>query len=404
LAKIQGNKRACLITPGHISADPRLVKEAQALSRAGMQVHLIFTQYVDYLIGHDKMILDANPGWTADHLNWSGDSFFSKLIRAAGGLMRFTRNNNTKINRNFLWQLKKAYAYPADIYIAHNPGALAIAVMAAKKNKAKCGFDAEDFHRNERSDDENDEDVKLKTAIENATVYRFDYMTAASPQIAEKYEGLFNRSVTPVLNVFPKTHINAIINNVNSPLQLFWFSQTIGRNRGLEMVIDAINISGIVMDLHLLGKVNVNYKDQLLALNNNYPHPNAIIHFHAPVPGDELFNITALYDIGFASEMYEPYNRNICLTNKIFTYMQCGLAVAASDTIAQTRFMEQYPETGKVYANADELANILTAYHNNRELLYQTKKASYAIGQTKLNWEIESEKLIQVVQQTLANQ
>jgi len=316
--------------------------------------------------------------------------------------MRFTRNNNTKINRNFLWQLKKAYAYPADIYIAHNPGALAIAVMAAKKNKAKCGFDAEDFHRNERSDDENDEDVKLKTAIENATVHQFDYMVAASPQIAEKYEELFNRSVTPILNVFPKTHIGIIINNTSKPLQLFWFSQTIGRNRGLEMVIEAINISGIVMELHLLGKVYVNYKDQLLALNNKHQQPSATIHFHAPVPGDELFNVTANYDIGLCAEPGFSINNKIALSNKLFTYIQCGLAVVSSNTIAQTWFMEQYPETGKLYTDAHELAAILTAYHNNRELLYQTKKTSYAIGQTQLNWEIESEKLINVIQQTLA--
>jgi len=404
LAKIQGNKKACLITPGHIAADPRLVKEAQALSRAGMQVHLIFTQYVDYLIDHDKMILDANPGWTAQYLNWSGASLFSKAVRIIGGLMRFTRSNNTKINRNFLWQLNKAIAYPADIYIAHNPGAMPIAVMAAKRNKAKCGFDAEDFHRNERSDDENDEDVKLKTAIENATVHQFDYMVAASPQIAAKYEELFNRAVTPILNVFPKTHINTIINNTDKPLQLFWFSQTIGRNRGLETVIEAINISGITMELHLLGKVDINYKDKLLALNNTRERASAIIHFHAPVPGDELFNITALYDIGIASEPGFSINNKIALSNKLFTYIQCGLAVMASNTIAQAWFMEQYPETGKSYADAGELAAILTAYHNNRELLYQTKKASYATGQTKLNWEIESEKFIKIVQQTLANQ
>jgi len=403
LAKIQGKKRACLITPGHVAADPRMVKEAQALSRAGIQVHLIFTQYVDYLIGHDKKILDANPEWTAQCLNWSGDSFISKIFRFTGRLMRFTSNNNTKINRNFLWQLKKASAYPADIYIAHNPGSMAVAVMAAQKNNAKCGLDAEDFHRNERSDDANDKDVILKTAIENATIPRFDYVVAASPQIAEKYEELFNCSITPILNVFPRTNIKTIINNTDKPLQLFWFSQTIGRNRGLEMVIDAINASGIVMELHLLGKVDVSYKDKLLALNDKHQHPYAVIHFHAPVPGDELFDITARYDIGICAEPGFSTNNKIALSNKLFTYVQCGLAVVCSNTEAQTWFMEQYPETGKLYADESELSAILTNYHNNRELLYETKQASYATGQTKLNWETESEKLIEVVQQTLAN-
>ena len=37
------NKRICLITPGHIASNPRLVKEARALQQSGMEVHIIFS-------------------------------------------------------------------------------------------------------------------------------------------------------------------------------------------------------------------------------------------------------------------------------------------------------------------------------------------------------------------------
>lgn len=397
MAKIKGNITACIITPGHIAADPRLVKEAQALSKAGVSVHLIFTQYVDYLIGHDQQILDANPEWTYNKLNWSGNSLLSKAARTISGLIRLMPNINTRINRNFFWQLKKTIQCPADIYIAHNPGALPIATIAAKKNKVKCGFDAEDFHRNETSDDDYNEDVKLKTAIEKANIPHMDYITAASPQIAEKYAVLFNRAVTTVLNVFPKTRINNIIHNTTKPLQLFWFSQTIGRNRGLEGIIEAINLSGVTMELHLLGKVSDDYKNQLLAVNNKHENKYAALRFHAPVPGKELFTLTAQFDIGLAAEPGFSTNNKIALSNKLFTYIQCGIAVAASNTIAQTWFMEQYPETGKLYADTPELVNILLGYHHNRKLLYETKKAAYLIGQTQLNWDVESEKLIDAI-------
>ena len=403
MAKIQGNKKACLITPGHIAADPRLVKEAQALSQAGMQVHIIFTQYVDYLIDHERQILSASPNWTFKCLDWSGKSLTSKIFRAIGGLLRrFIPGINTKINRNFAWQLKQAIAYPADIYIGHNPGGLPVAVIAAKKNNAKCGFDAEDFHRNERCDDEKDPDVVLKTAIENKYIRQLDYMVAASPQIAAKYVDLFHINVEPVLNVFPKTAVSKIINNTDRPLQLFWFSQTVGLNRGLETIIRAINKTGVKMDLHLLGKVAPAYKNQLQVVNGE--KASAVLHFHAPVVPDEIFVIAKQFDIGLALESSIPLNRDICLTNKIFTFIQSGLAVIASNTTAQTILMEQYAETGKLYKNINELAEILLSYHHNRGLLYQTKQASYRIGQTKLNWEIESEKLINVVQKTLANQ
>jgi len=403
MANIKGNKKACLITPGHISANPRLVKEAIALSHAGVHVHIIFTQYVIYLIEHDQKILDANPGWTYQSLNWSGDSYISKAIRIASGLLRrFIPDNNTRINRNFLWQLKKAKSYYADIYIAHNPGALPVAVMAAKKNKAKCGFDAEDFHRNERTDDMTNKDALLKKTIEDANIYQLDYMVTAGPQIAEQYEKLYNRKVQPILNVFPKTHLNSIVNNIQQPLQLFWFSQTIGIGRGLETIIEAVNMCGVKIDLHLLGKIDEVYKQTLLTLNDTYQKHNGSITFHKPVPGDELFGIAAQFDIGLATEPGFCFNNKIVLSNKLFTYIQSGLAVIASNTISQGKFFDQYPAIGRVYDNTDQLVSILLEYHNKRQMLYETKQASYAIGQTKLNWEFESEKLINVIQQTLA--
>jgi glycosyltransferase involved in cell wall biosynthesis len=398
---IQKGIKACLITPGHIAANPRLVKEAMALTHAGIQVHIIFTQYVEYLIAHDQEILNANPGWTYQSLNWTGSNLLSKLTRVIGGLVRLLPNNNIKINRNFYWQLRKATAYPADIYIAHNPGSMPIAVIAAKKNKVKCGFDAEDFHRYETSNDEHNPDVKLKTAIENANIPLYHYITAASPLIAKRYSSLFKKNVTTILNVFPKTNI-APFKNDAGPVKLFWFSQTIGPNRGLEMVIAAIAKTKQPFELHLLGFIKDEYDVHLTNLFKEHGLPAQNIVFYKPVYADDIFPITAKFDIGLATETGYPINRNICLTNKIFTYIQCGLAVAATNTQAQSEFMAGHPETGKLYKDVNELANILLAYHNDRDLLYETKKASYHTGQTKLNWEIEGEKLINAIKPVLA--
>jgi len=111
--------------------------------------------------------------------------------------------------------------------------------------------------------------------------------------------------------------------------------------------------------------------------------------------------IAAKFDIGLASETGFSLNNNIALSNKIFTYMQSGLAVAASNTPAQSALMQQYPETGKTYSNAKELSIILTGYDQNRELLFQTKNEAFKIGQNQLNWENESRKFLNVVERAL---
>jgi glycosyltransferase involved in cell wall biosynthesis len=398
MAKIQTGKTVCLITPGHISSNPRLVKEAMALSQSGYKLHLIFTQYVGYLVDHDQQILSANPTWTYDNLNWTGHNLASKCNRFLSKIVQlFNADKAMKLNRNYLWQLKKALACKADLYIAHNLSALPVAVIAAKKNNTKCGFDAEDFHRNEVSDDPANEDVKLKTAIEEKYISQVDYMTASSPQIADAYENLFNRKIITILNVFPKTGAINIINNTSEPLQLFWFSQTIGPNRGLETIIEAINSFAPAMDLHLLGTVGNEYKQQLMSSIKNLSG----LHFHQPVIPDELFSIAAKFDIGFTAEPGFSINNKIALSNKLFTYLQSGLAILTSDTPAQTAFLNQYPHIGSLYHNAQELSLLLISYHNNRELLYTTKVNNYKLGQEALNWETESKKLISTVQNVL---
>ena len=396
MAAIQTGKTVCLITPGHIASNPRLVKEAVALYKAGYKVHIIFTQYVPYLIDHDQHILSQNPGWNYDSLNWTGYNLPSKISRLLSKLIhKLSSSINIKINRNYLWQLKKAKNHKADLYIAHNLGALPIAVKAAKKTKAKCGFDAEDFHRNEVTDNAADADVKLKASVEEKYIPQLDYMTASSPQITEQYTALFHRDITTVINVFPKTDAHEIINNTSQPLQLFWFSQTIGPNRGLEIIVEGINISNIKSNLHLLGFSTDEYKEHLAGLLK--PGSKCTLHFHKPVYSEELFNIAGQFDIGFASETDLSLNRTIALSNKILTYVQSGLTVIASNTTAQAAFINQYPQVGHIYNNAQELADILSEYNNDRSILYQTKQSAFKLGQTDLNWEMESVKFITCV-------
>lgn len=393
-------KNICLITPGHISTNPRLVKEASALSLAGFKVHIIFTQYVATQVRHDEFILNANPAWTYDVLNWSATSPLSKLNRLLSKFtFSFSTNICVKINRNFRWQLKKAIANKADLYIAHNLGALPIAVQAAQKNSTIAGFDAEDFHRNEVSDDIGNADVILKTTIEDLYIPQVKHFTAASPLIAERYASLYHKNCTSILNVFSKEALASEIADDNKePLKLFWFSQTIGPNRGLEAIVKAVNLTGIKMHLHLLGQLTYGYDLAIQAI----ARPRVcLIKFHDTVAPGDVFKLAKTFDVGLASEPSEPLNRNICLTNKLFTYIQSGLAMALSNTDAQTNFIKTYPTAGQLYTNENQLSAILTAYHHDRDSLKKAKQNNYQLGMQKFNWETESTKFISAVKASL---
>ena len=61
--------KICLITPSHISSNPRLMKEAITLIDNGFKVNIIFSQTLSYLkIEDDKLIRD-NPKITFNIIN-----------------------------------------------------------------------------------------------------------------------------------------------------------------------------------------------------------------------------------------------------------------------------------------------------------------------------------------------
>jgi len=399
-------KTVVLISVGQPSINPRLVKEADTLAKAGFDVYVIYSFWAKWAWDADQLLF-PKVGWVP--ILAGGSPFENKaayfFTRLRVKIFRFIAEKVTfKLGvaeiargRTYPELLKKALSIKADLYVAHVQAALPAAVKAAQKHNARCGFDAEDFHRQEVSDDVNSYNFKISSYIEDKYLPSVNYITASSPLIAEQYALLYKRAVTCILNVFPKTPALSITRNEDKPLRLFWFSQTIGSNRGLETIIEAISLTVAAMELHLLGQPANGYKQQLLQFAQSKGIDNRIF-FYGPVPADELFNIAAQFDIGLASETDFCLNRRISLTNKIFTYIQSGLAVAASNTPAQRALIDKYPQTGKIYNNAAQLANILSMYHANRELLHQTKKAAFKTGQTQLNWEIESGKFLKMIE------
>jgi len=334
--------------------------------------------------------------------------FLSRLIHKIAKLViyktaYFNYGSDIAVARSARLLKKEVKKHKADLYIAHNLGALPATVKAAEFYKKPCGFDAEDFHRQEVDDDVNSYNFKLSSYIEDKYLPSVNYITASSPLIAEKYALLYKRTVTSILNVFPKTPVHLITRNKNKPLKLFWFSQTIGPNRGLELIIEAIGLAKIVSELHLLGQPADGYKQQLSRLAQGAGIANYNLYFYEPIKADQIFNVASQFDIGLASEASVCLNRNISLTNKLFTYIQSGLAVAASNTPAQSALISQYPQIGKIYSNAKELSMVLTGYDKNRELLFQTKNEAFKVGQNQLNWENERQKFLTVIENVLTS-
>lgn len=403
--------KICWITPGHLCNSPRLRKEVKALYTIGYDTAVIATQYFPYLNQEDDEFIKDYPDCKIKVLRWSKSTWKEILIKYTSGtkiklftlMYRFfpyQRNLvKTILNRHYQWQLTKAVEQKADLYIAHNVGALAVAAEAAKINNTKFSFDAEDFHLGEAHSPLLLEIIK---DIEQLYLPKANFLTAASPLIAKSYQEKYAlNKITPILNVFPYQKLkNPKENNV---LKLFWFSQYVGKGRGLEECFAAIAKLGTRnIELHLLGFLPEEEKAYFKELQIQYLIPENCIYFHPVIPEKELINFTAQFDVGLALEHAIPYNRDICLTNKLFVYIQAGLAMITSKTQAQDLFLHSYPEAalGINLNQVNELATAIDLLAKDKTKLLMYKQANKKLGGL-LNWETEQQKFVSIVEECL---
>lgn len=408
---ITHSKKICLVTSGQPSLNPRLVKEADSLVDAGFEVIVIYQYWNDWGTVLDKELLKTKK-WQLHQVGGSPTEqklvyWFSRIQYKIAST--FTRRFGFKrtiaemsIGRCTFLLAKKTKSIKADLYIGHNLAALPAVVAAAKYNKSKCGFDAEDLHRFETTIDY---DIKLKAYIEDKYFNKVNYLTTSSPQIVKKYKELFpGLTFRTILNVFPKSKS---VPNFNStqPLKLFWFSQHVGLSRGLQDVIRSLSIlDGQPIEFHILGflsTANSNALNELIK-GLNFIHPPKI-SFYQPIVSSKIVGFATQFDIGLATEPGFSINNHLALSNKLFTYLQAGLAVVATATVAQKDFIQEHPSVGLSYeiGSAEQLANLFLNYIENPSLLTRHQKGAYQLYDSQLNWDKESLKFLNIINNTL---
>lgn len=402
-------RRVCLVTPGHLSTNPRLVKEADALAAAGYAVNIVCARFLEWADEADHEF--AGRPWVVRKVTFGRIAGRPKhliqcLVRR--GYMLAYKYFGVGAERSFHPVVpaltRAACAIKADLYIAHNLAALPAAYRAATMHGAKLGFDAEDFHSGELDETpENALDLRLTRDIERWYFPRCDYLTAASPGIAKAYASSYDvKEPLVILNVFPKADSPArpTPNGTNQPSpSLYWFSQTIGPDRGLETVVEAIACSLSRPTLYLRGNPSPGYQEQLTALAEKLGIGDRL-RFLPPAPPGGMVRLAAGYDIGMATEVSRTSNRDICLTNKIFTYLLAGVPVLATDTSAQSEMAMAVPDAVFVYAQKDArgLAGKIDELLLSLRRLSIARQAAWTSGQANFNWDLEQIQFVKLVE------
>ena len=407
------HKKVLIVTTGQPSTNPRMLKEYTALKKAGYQVKVFYSFWADWAVATDKalfqsglieekdfILIGGSPGYKKNQYFLSRLLF--KIFHSFSFKLGVAFFNEWAISRTAFWLERAAKKEKAVLFIAHNMGALPAVVKASGKWNAKCGFDAEDYHRGTYNNKQSKE-YKLTSNLEELYMPRCNYVTAASPLIGETYQQLLKLDQLLIINnVFSIVNIQPFRAEpgVNGELRLFWFSQTMGSDRGLEDVVSALELlKDYNIKLTLLGLSSAEYRASLLNRLSN----QSMLTFMEPVAPTEIFALTAGAHIGIVSEQLVDENKNVCLANKLFTYLLAGNCVLASNTKAQKKFLEDNHGIGLLYKMKDpeSIAEALRKLYNDRELLNKYRKAALNLGRNTFNWEEESKKLIGLIDKLL---
>ncbi|WP_316832711.1 glycosyltransferase [Pedobacter aquatilis] len=394
--------RICIITHTHLSRNPRVLKEAKALAEAGYEVHVLNSIYSEQLAKNDLRLLNTESiriTHISDLSKKDLRSLIDRVIKKAGGLLVKYLKFETCYALGYAPNryLKISKSLKADLYICHQelPLYIGTKLINAGYNVA---FDIEDWHSEDLPEKRRiSRPVALLRYAERFALTKGMYCTTTSMALAQQLSKTYNtKQPTVIYNSFsPIERLFGKVKKAGFPLKLVWFSLNIGPGRGLEEFLLIVNKLNIMVEIHLVGEVEEEYKNTLLLSTSD----KCLLTFHPLVDADKLCDLLSEFDIGLAIELHQPKNREFTITNKFFQYIQCGLPVIATNTIGQMEIFKKFtPGLLVDFENISdhEIKSLLTA----KDILERFQE-QVVLAATAYSWENEVVKLLNLVQSAI---
>ncbi|WP_243349649.1 hypothetical protein [Parabacteroides sp. FAFU027] len=393
-------RKLLFITTANLTTNPRLLKEVKAASPYN-QCEVICFKLCNWSDTFEEGHIASLSNIKVHYISAGRKPFFLWLFstlteRVAQRIYPVLQSNLflTSIASNKrTWLLLNAVKHikdKPDLIIAHNLGALYPAYRLAKELNTKFTFDIEDYHPGERINTDQENEKKRREYLLRKLLPDAAYLSYASPLIGLETLNLLKESYTKphsyIANSFSQSEFIEPDTAKTDKLRLVWFSQNIAAGRGLEILIESLDGLDNQIELHLYGNLDKTYFEK--NLNQQY------IFIHTPLPQRELHLELAKYDIGLALEINEAdFNRNICLTNKIYAYALAGLYILATNTQGQEWFLNEYPWSGELVGQDKESIRIkIQELICNTEEIRRNSKDRFRLAKM-LSWEHEHNKL-----------
>ncbi len=388
-----------ILIGAHICTAPRPQKEAETLTDAGYDVTVMGFWSDPELIKRDRLLM-RNKKWQFKPIIdfQPSNKWNNLLVRGQGRIARELYQKLGIFSPDLLGygtkkMLKAARKIRADLTIVHSEGGLWVGSQLLKEG-FQVGVDFEDwFSEDLLPEARKNRPIPQLKALEGELINKCSYCLTTSHVMANALANAYQApKPTIIYNTFPlkeREQIDGKFLDRHNPEipSLHWFSQTIGEGRGLEIFFQALADIKTPVEVHLRGNYPESSRQWLEPLiPDNWKD---FIFIHPSVPNSQLLSRIAEHDIGLALERKDIPSRDLTITNKVFQYLQGGLAVIATDTEGQQEVFSQAPDIGEIVPHGDSLAlaQAINSLLGDRTRLDRAKSSALKAFQEKFCWE-----------------
>ena len=411
-------KKITIVSGIQLSDNPRVVKEAATLARAGYAVEVLCSllKPEDELRNRrleeahpfvTRRIVDTSSSETKRRLGWQWARLKRRIVTTV--CRRTGRESVAQLGYAASGLLQTCISRPADLYSLHLPQAMWVGSRLLQRG-ARVSVDLEDWYSEDlRAEDLASSPVRLLRENESTVLRGAAFASTTSHVLSEALADCYGCSRPIVL-------YNAFSLSERRPgdlppherpredpgrARIGWVSQVIGPDRGLEQLVTATQYLRNPVEMHLTGRCRSGMAERL----RQKLHPACGLFFHEQVAHEDLLSLMQTYDIGFAGELAHNRSRSLTVTNKILHYFLAGIPAVASDTLGQLEVCRQAPEASRVYSQRDarSLAAAIDSLLENPEVLRRAKQAAWEAGTTRFCWEENAGRLLACVQNAIGD-
>ena len=399
-------RKILILTASHLCRNPRVVKEAATLGAAGYDVTVMTVSVQERFERMDLALISGLP-FRRITLDYSRRDRLTRIrdwlnrgsTRLSREILRYLRLESPESLGPARPLLALARAFPADLTIVHTE----IPIWAAQfliRDGRRVAVDVEDWYSEDLLfADRRSRPLRLLRQAEDFVLNHAVYSAATSESMADALVAAY-RCPRPIVvhNTFPLQPTARPDAPVGSaPPAFIWFSQTIGPGRGLELFFAAWERTTVPSRVFLLGDERPGYRRKIL--DRLSPGKRELVRFLPLVTPDALPLKLAEFDLGLALEPVWPINRDVTITNKIFQYMNAGLAVVATATAGQSEVMRAAPAAGLLLEAHETTRNaaLLDELLGDRARLAACQHASRAAAVSRCTWEHDAPRLLAAV-------